>query len=62
MQQKKIGKVIRVYPLFFPLYFLFIRKKMTQRFTWVGIVPVVNGMSHSTKEFNGNTHLSQSML
>lgn len=58
--QQKIGKVIRVYPLFSPLHFLLTRKKMTQCFTWVGIVPMVNGMPHSTKEFNGNIHLSSS--
>ena len=59
MQHKKIGTVIRVY-LLFSSFTSCSQEKMTQCFTWVGIVPVVNGMPHSTKEFNGNIHLSQS--
>lgn len=59
MQQKN-RKVIRVYPLFPPFTSCSHEKKMTQCFTWVGIAPVVNGMPHSPKEFNGNIHLSQS--
>lgn len=58
-QKKKIGKVIRVYPLFSPLLFAH-KKKNDPMFHLVGTVPMVNGMSHSTKEFNGNIHLSPS--